>query len=170
MHNTWKLVAIQIVFFLSCTENRDTINTVQTIDSPESVHGRTVPVIEHALPGCYMMIIERDTAAMQIDINGKAVKGKLLYKNFEKDVNHGTLNGIIDNGILKGWYRFSSEGMISTREVSYKVIENGFIEGYGDVAQRNDSAMFKYPTTINYETNHPFRKSDCEFLKRNFKE
>lgn len=113
-------------------------------------------------PGCYRMVIKRDTAQMKIDVAGATVSGDLIYNPFETDGNFGKFLGRIEDGNIRAWYKFESEGMISYREVVYKITPDGLAEGYGDVEVSNDSAWFKYPQALKFENDHLFKKVQCE--------
>lgn len=113
------------------------------------------------LPGCYEMSISKDTARMKINIDGNQVSGDLEYKRFEKDSNKGTFSGTFTEGIIDGWYNFQSEGLISVRQVIFKSEGEALLEGYGDVEQKGDTVYFKYPQTLKYEDDHPFKKITC---------
>jgi hypothetical protein len=136
---------------ISCTSNssRDGDNDKQMArDSLKNVVDTKVS------SGCYRMIIDRDTADLRLDINGNIVKGSLLYNRFEKDDNNGELDGIIENNIIKAWYRYRSESLVSVKQVYFKINGDKLEEGYGDVAIKGDStnithdtAYFKYPAT-----------------------
>lgn len=114
------------------------------------------------IPGCYQMIISKDTALIKINIEGNLVTGDLEYKRFEKDANKGTFSGIFKDGIINGWYTFQSEGIISVRQVIFKVEGETILEGYGDVEQNLDTVYFKYPQALKYEDGHPFIKVKCD--------
>ena len=114
------------------------------------------------MPGCYQMVIERDTASMKISLDGKNVSGDLQYNPFEKDGSFGKFTGTVENGVINAWYTFESEGMTSYREVMFKVTKEGIVEGYGDIEVSNDSAWFKYPQALKFEDDHPFKKVDCK--------
>ena len=111
--------------------------------------------------GCYRTTIEKDTAELQLTINGNLVSGNLQYKRFEKDDNKGTFTGIIEHNTIKAWYSYQSEGKTSVKEVFFKIEKDKLAEGYGDVKMRNDSFVFMYPATLRYEDGHPYLKVNC---------
>ena len=129
---------------------------------PADSTGRDTLINAEPVAGCYQMGIGKDSAFLQIsqDTDG-VVSGRLRYKRFEKDSNDGTLEGKIDRNIIKGWYKFHAEGVISVREIYLKVTGNTISEGYGDLDMRSDTAYFRYPTTVAYEDKHPYLKVDC---------
>ena len=42
-----------------------------------------------------------------------------------------------------------------------KILKDGFAEGYGGFDIKQDTAYFKYPYTLKYEEDHPYRKINC---------
>ena len=113
-------------------------------------------------PGCYQMIIDKDSALFNLDIKGDSVFGNLAYNRFEKDDNNGAFVGHADSNKVTGWYRFQSEGMVTVREVVFKIVDNGLAEAYGDVSAKGDTAIFKYPHTLTYEETHLYKKINCK--------
>ncbi len=122
---------------------------------------RKVTTANELRPGCYRMVIKRDTAEMKIEVRGDSVSGDLFYNPFETDSNFGKFRGTFRDSIIRAWYTFESEGMVSYREVVYKLIGEELVEGYGDIEMSNDSAWFKYPHTLKFEDDHPFKKVSC---------
>ena len=115
-----------------------------------------------SLAGCYTMVIEKDSAELMLRDSVGVLTGTLEYNRFEKDDNTGTFTGhITPKNHLEGWYRFSSEGMISVRQVIFNIANKELIEGYGDMELTHDTARFKYPSNLRYEENHPFKKHPC---------
>lgn len=158
-----KIIALYLVILLaSCNANKETGSSAS-----EKINSDTIVASDSSLtgtitPGCYEMIIEKDSALMNISLNGNKVSGKLQYKRFEKDRNTGNFIGNIDSGKIIGWYTFQSEGMVSVRQVIFKVMQDKISEGYGDIELKGDTAYFKYPHTLNFEENHPFIKVNCK--------
>lgn len=114
------------------------------------------------ISGCYQLVIQKDTALMQITRTGDSVSGHLTYKRFEKDSNDGDFTGkVIPNGEVVVWYKFQSEGALSVRQSVFKIKEDALAEGYGDVSSQHDTVVFKFPTALSYEENHPFVKVAC---------
>ena len=111
--------------------------------------------------GCYQMIIEKDTANMNLMVVNDSITGTLKYNRFEKDGNEGTVRMYWNSPYLIGWYNFQSEGKLSVREIKLLVNGETLAEAYGEVAAFTDSFGYKYPNNLNYETNHPFKKVPC---------
>ena len=112
--------------------------------------------------GCYMMVIEKDTAYMHLDDSAGYFTGHLSYKRFEKDSNRGTVIVKPDKDKLKGWYSFLSEGQLSMREIIFKINGSALAEAYGEVEMKGDTVTFKYPATLNFEDGHTFKKTECK--------
>ncbi len=150
----WSLF-IHVLF--GCSPGNDSSD-----ENPEKVIAADTMISQsRPLTGCYRMTIARDTADITLRHEGNRVQGTLVYNRFEKDDNNGTFEGIIENGIINGWYHYQSEGMISVKQVRLKIREETLEEGYGDLELKNDTAYFKYPTSITYEANHPYKKIAC---------
>ena len=142
------------ILLISCGPGNETQVKAVTTDTAQSVN-------TNELSGCYLLIIGKDTARLQLEKLAASVKGRLSYKRYEKDSNDGIIEGSITNEFIKGWYRFQSEGMFSVREIRFKITDNKLLEGYGDMGQHNDTAYFKYPTALQYEEKHPYSKVSC---------
>lgn len=160
------LIITLIIGGMSCDpENKTTEQTIAaTTDSPvTNNNSRPGPVnpSDNDWSGCYSMSIEKDSAFMQIEKNAGGYQGKLEYKRFEKDSNKGEVSLLEDDKYLKGWYRFQSEGVLSVREVYFRKTFKGLEEGYGEITMVSDTALFKYPATLDYESRHPFQKTNC---------
>lgn len=139
----------------SCnTASRNEANPEQALTQPIS----TVAAIT---PGCYRMIVGKDSATMNLSLQGDSVKGTLLYNRFEKDDNAGDFIAKVDSNKVIGWYKFQSEGVITVRQIIFKISGNKLAEAYGDVKATGDTAYFTYPHTLNYEEEHPFEKIAC---------
>lgn len=159
-----KIVVYSMLIMASCNANKETgTSTTEEIKTDSIVNaGDSAPKGEAVSSGCYQMIIGKDSAMMNLLVNGNNVSGKLDYKRFEKDSNKGNFAGTIDNDKISAWYTFQSEGMVSVRQVVFKINGNTLSEGYGDIELKGDTAYFKFPNTLNYEANHPFTKVDCK--------
>ena len=111
--------------------------------------------------GCYSQIIERDTSLLQIEQKGNTVTGSLSYSIYQKDRNDGTLQADVTGDIMKGWYLFKSEGVVSVREVAWKINADQLWPAMGEVIQKNDTTMFAQPGNLRYDSSRPFKKVEC---------
>jgi hypothetical protein len=157
---TFRNKAVMSLFFLlaSCNDEAKTSTTQNDSDSadaPGVVFADTVPA------GCYSQVMARDTASLQITNKGNAVSGSLSYNIYEKDRNDGTIQADQTGDVIRGWYLFKSEGVISVREVAWKVNGEELWPATGEVVQRNDTTLFAQPGSLNFDSAHPFKKIPC---------
>ncbi|HEY5969352.1 MAG TPA: hypothetical protein VIU35_15340 [Chitinophagaceae bacterium] len=115
------------------------------------------------LPGCYMKIVGRDTAILMLEQKGKKLSGKMIYDNYEKDGSRGIIKGKEEEGILKLWYDFESEGMHSITEVYFKKDNGKLLRGVGAMDAKTDTAYFL--SGINYSDKEAFFKVDCGLIE-----
>ena len=149
------VTVLTLVFLFSCGSGNESKEkgsaTADSNQQPKKIE----------LNGCYQMHIVKDTAKLKLNTEGDSVIGTLSYKRYEKDSNDGIVRGTIKGETIKLWYRFGSEGVVSVREVYFKIIGDKLIEGYGDMEMRGDTAYFSYPTALRYEEQHPYIKVSC---------
>ena len=117
--------------------------------------------IDSGFSGCYSQIINRDTSLLQLEQKVNTVTGALSYNIFKKDRNDGTLQADVTGDIITGWYLFRSEGIVSVRQVSWKVNDDELWPGIGDVIQKNDTMLFDQPDKLQYDNTRPFKKVAC---------
>ncbi len=150
-----------LVTLIACNGNKKTKEIITAAIEKDSAD-LSMARNPQEISGCYRMIIEKDTAYMKISVSGDAVSGQLAYNRFEKDSNEGDFVGnIYPNGEMNVWYKFKSEGVISVRQSVFKIKKNALAEGYGDVTMQHDTVVFKFPTALTFEDNHPFLKTAC---------
>jgi hypothetical protein len=89
------------------------------------------------------------------------VNGSLSYNIYQKDRNDGTLQAELAGNIISGWYLFKSEGVISVRQVSWKINADDLWPAIGEMIQKNDTAMFVQPDKLQYDSSRPFKKVPC---------
>lgn len=150
---------ICLIFLLaSCNDEGKTSSAELNNDSVDPVD----TIVTDTIPtGCYVQAIERDTATLQIEAKTNTVTGSLSYRIFEKDRNEGTVQADRSGDTIKGWYLFKSEGIISVREVAWKINGEELWPAIGDVIQRNDTTLFAQPDNLKYDSSRPFRKVPC---------
>jgi hypothetical protein len=127
--------------------------------SPPNIEDTSTSVV----PGCYMKIVGRDTAILMLEQKGKELSGKMIYDNYEKDGSRGTIKGKEEEGILKLWYDFDSEGMHSVTEVYFKKDNERLLRGIGSMDTKTDTAYFI--SGINYSDKETFAKVECELIE-----
>ncbi|MBC7949880.1 MAG: hypothetical protein H7Y42_18495 [Chitinophagaceae bacterium] len=151
-------VATLILIILSCNDNTTTTGSTTVTDS---LSGKAVAGKDTTIGGCYSQLYNRDTAMLQIDMSGTNVTGPLSYKIFEKDMNDGSIKAELTDSIITGWYLFRSEGVMSVRQVAWRVRPGELWPASGDVTQRNDTTMFTDPANLQFDSNRPFVKIKC---------
>lgn len=153
------LVILFGCFLVACTAN-----TEEATDEGHEVQDKIVIDSTSSLAGCYTAVMEKDTSELVLQHLGgtESVSGELEIANFEKDKNNGTINGEVKGDLMVGWYKFFSEGKSSVRQVVFKIEGDKLLEGYGDTEMRGDTVLFKSIVALNYLTDKPFVKRDCE--------
>ena len=144
-----------LLLFLSCSESSN--EKVQT--KPVTAATTAAPA---SLNGCYEMIISGDTAFMNIEQSSDMLNGTLKYKRKDKDNNNGKVVLTKAGNRAEGYYTFQSEGLTTVRQIVFKINNNSFAEGYGNIEMKNDTAVFKYPHALNFEEKHTFNKVTCK--------
>ena len=127
----------------------------------DTVVNSATATIDSLLSGCYSQIIQRDTSFLQLEQKGNSVDGALSYNIYGKDRNNGGLQAEIAGDIITGWYLFRSEGIVSVRQVVWKINGNELWPGMGEVIQKNDTALFAGPDKLQYDSTRPFKKVAC---------
>lgn len=147
--------------FISC--NNESQSNAQSSAAVDTVVPAAVkaPVADTAIIGCYNWILNKDTATLQLQVKGENITGTLVYDFFEKDRNDGTVQAELNNNILTGWYLFRSEGIMSVRQVAWKVSKNALLPGTGEMIQRNDTLLFKRIDNLEFDSIHAFVKIPC---------
>lgn len=100
---------------------------------------------------CYLWTQGKDSVSMTlVTANGGNVTGDLRYNFFEKDDNSGTVSGLFKGDTLFVEYAFESEGMKSVREVAFLKRDKTFLEGFGEVEQKDNKEVFKDKKTLKF--------------------
>ena len=118
---------------------------------------------DHALSAvdCYSYTSVKDTVYLQLNSSNNSLTGELLFKLFEKDQNKGTIAGTMKGDTLFATYTFMSEGMESVREVAFLKKGNDFIEGYGDIEEKNGEILFENHNQLTFNDNMVLKHVDC---------
>ncbi len=119
-----------------------------------------------SIEGCYVATLDRDVYTLTLtDESEGVVVGTLRFKNYQKDSSSGTFAGMYENGILYGDYAFTSEGMDSVREVAFKQVPEGFVEGFGDVKNDGIRETFVDRSTVTYGSSPLFvKQASCTII------
>ncbi|RYY65301.1 MAG: hypothetical protein EOO12_07325 [Chitinophagaceae bacterium] len=112
-----------------------------------------------AAAACYRYAGNGDTVDLRLDPTGS---GPLEYRLKEKDRNRGTFTvATNEGGLLRGWYRFRSEGMESVREEVFRREGNTLVPGYGEVVQQGDTARFAPGAALQFDGRRALQPVDC---------
>ena len=156
------LMMLISLWFISCGNNGDNKNDI----AGETVHGNAKDtIVTGAKPvivaGCYQMAIKKDTAFLELAISDSIVTGALDYKWNQKDNNKGTINGVIRDSLIVADYNFQSEGVMSVREVIFKIYPGKLIQASGEIEEHNTKQVFKDLHHLQYDTLLSFYKALC---------
>ncbi|UAY55645.1 hypothetical protein [Arachidicoccus terrestris] len=111
---------------------------------------------------CYNYIVNGDTIILTLKwLDTSKFTGSMVYRLKEKDGNIGTLEGQRRDSILLADYRFSSEGITSTREVAFKKIADYMVEGFGDVSADSSGFKFTSPDSLTFDLNKKLHQVNC---------
>ncbi len=155
------LVAIVSFAVASCNNGEQSSGQPETDKQDSLAKENTIVPADTSLPGCYSWIANRDTASLQLETKGPIVRGSLTYNLYEKDRNDGTFEGEVQNDILTGWYLFRSEGIMSVRQVVWKIRPGYLWPATGNVISRNDSVFFSSPDKLSFDSTRAFVKVKC---------
>ncbi len=111
---------------------------------------------------CYVSVVGQDTTTLRVQSESDGVTGVLSYNFYEKDDNTGTFNGEMHGDTLLADYTFMSEGTESVRQVAFLKKDNGFVEGYGDIEEKDGKMVFKNTGSLDFGSGTAFEKVPCE--------
>lgn len=120
------------------------------------------------LVGCYMAELPDDLYVFNVDYHdNNTVSADIYYKNINTEASRGVFVGSYTNGVIRGFYNFTSEGLESERELFFKGDKSGFITGNGPVEITNGIEKFKRPLQIKWNEDYKYIPAeDCESLLR----
>jgi len=151
--------SLVLLVMLACNNSREQPSDSQ--ETNDSVDKTVTTLVDTSVAGCFSQINNRDTAWMQLDAKGITMTGPLSYRIFEKDRNEGTVQAEVTNGVLIGWYLFRSEGLMSVRQVAWKINKDQLWPATGEMKQRNDSMVFANEAALTYDSARPFIRVTC---------
>ncbi len=144
---------IAISLFVACnTKVKDTEK-----DTAQQANTATPPPIN-----CYAYTSPNDTITLKVIHVGSTITGTLVYHFKEKDKNMGTIQGAIKNNTLIADYTFMSEGITSVRQVAFKLQNNVFIEGYGEMVNQDNKSIFKNLDALNFDSSMQLTEIACQ--------
>ncbi|HOZ78443.1 MAG TPA: hypothetical protein PLY34_10630 [Ferruginibacter sp.] len=147
---------IYIVVILSAVVSCNSTEKDSAFESPQQSE-----LDKTSLVHCYRYANENDTVILKLIHVGKSITGGLVYKLKEKDKNEGTIQGFMRDSLLIADYTFISEGIQSIRQSVFKLEDNGFMEGYGDIIEHNGRVQFKSIDSLSFNTSMILTEIPC---------
>jgi len=151
------LIIVSIISFAAC--NTNTKN--QTGNVSDSTSDTTTMRIQIPQLQCYANMNGRDTIFLKLEKFPNVVTGFLKYQLYEKDANHGELDGKLYGDTLIADYKFESEGKESIRQVAFLIRGNTVKEGYGEMEEKKGKMVFKNTGHINFNNGLQLSKIAC---------
>lgn len=159
------IIVILILSNTACNNQQDAnANHTDTVvtSTDTAIHQSPVPVItDSVLQGCYSLINGKDTASLELGLDKGNVSGSLSYNIYGKDRNDGTFEGEISGDLLKVWYLFRSEGIMSVRQEVWKIAPGKLIPAAGEVTVKGDTSLFINTNKLIFDNNRAFVKVKC---------
>lgn len=149
-------VLVCMIVCSSCNNTTEMKNVTDHKDSTEVMATNSMATTQ-----CYIGVPGKDSVFLQLHIDNNTVTGDLEYKRFEKDRNKGVIKGMFRGDTLLADYTFISEGVMSVREVIFLKKEDGLIEGFGDVEEKNKRMVFKNTGEVKFDEAMLLKQSDC---------
>lgn len=143
---------ISIIVFLSAC--------MGSTDEQKNYSDNKTHVIE-AGENCYAFNNGKDSIKMSIEVNDNKARGALNFNYYEKDSNTGTFSGTLSGDTLWATYTFISEGVQSKREVVFLNQEDNWIQGYGNVTEKDGGFVFSDHDDISFDNNFVLEKIEC---------
>lgn len=110
---------------------------------------------------CYTYTTDNDSIMLRLNRKGQAVEGELTYILYEKDINRGTISGVMEGDTLFADYTFNSEGTTSVREVAFVKRGEDLVEAFGEVEEQNGKFVFSDRSVLSLNENVVLKASDC---------
>jgi hypothetical protein len=153
------------VLAAGCNASSDNKHAATSTDSTSTTSTTTASVKsvtkESPLKGCYLSVLKKDSLELAITkVTGKSVEGSMILNFAEKDRSRGTFEGEFTDGILIGIYKFNAEGTPSQRQVIFKKVEGGFIEGYGKMTMVNGKEMFAKQNEVEFDQTNVYKYTE----------
>ena len=149
MKNT-SIIALSLVIFASCNTEKNQESTTKT--EVKTTQTET----------CYQHTKDSSTIRLNVTINDNMITGNLTYDYYQKDKSKGTIKGQLKSDTLFADYTFMSEGVESVREVVFIKTANGWIEGYGEIDDKDGKVVFKNRNKITFDNNVVLKETACK--------
>ena len=155
------LLALLInLLFVGCKENQSAEKSnSETNDDPAKTNEPSE--MESLTENCYLYAKNKDTIFMTVNQKNKKVTGYVKYAMYEKDANRGSYEGTMIGDTLKGFYKFSSEGMESETEIIFWKKEDQLIRGFGETEVEGHHSYFKDNAVISFDENFALDQIEC---------
>jgi hypothetical protein len=152
-----------LLIAVACNSGGEKVNEQKPQNQPDTlaVNNNSVINADTTISGCYTQVFNRDTAYLQLEIKDSNITGPLTYNIFQKDRNEGSIKAEIADSLITGWYLFKSEGIISVRQVAWRIKPGQLWPATGKMIQRNDTTMFANPDKLEFDSKRPFVKVKC---------
>jgi hypothetical protein len=150
MLNKFVFFQLMVLFlFLSCTNN--TSITKENSKGPQ----KAVPI------NCYRYIGAKDTIALKLIHVGESITGTLAYNMPQKNTGKGTLQGHMDGDLL---FAIFTPFVDSTtpRQIAFKLVQNYFIEGHGEMYMKNGQMIFKDRNDLQFNDRNKLYEYKCQ--------
>ena len=141
------IIALNLLIFTSCNQEK-------------KQESKKIEVKTTQTETCYQHTKDSSTIKLKIVIKGDLVTGDLVYDYYQKDKSQGTIKGEIKSDTLFADYKFMSEGIESIREAVFLKTVNGWVEGYGEIDDKNGKVMFK--NKITFDNNATLKEITCQ--------
>lgn len=153
------LLIIAVACCTACNNTDNRQNQTAARDTvADNSHVQTTPI---PLDGCYKMVFNLDTATLRLNVVDSFVTGDLSYHLYAKDHNDGSIKGVIRDSLIIADYTFRSEGMLSVRQVAFKLRGTALVEGFGELDTKSDTFRFKDANNLKFQFDRPFVKIPC---------
>ena len=154
-------VLFLFIMLLAC--NNAVPDSHTNIDSPQVTTDTNIGKIITLNNGdhCFAYTQNNDTVSLSLHLNDSLVTGKLIYRLYQKDMNAGTLKGLLRGDTLLADYSFLSEGTRSVRQVIFLRKGNILLEGTGSMRETSGRLIFTDIKAVAFNGNIVLEPVDC---------
>ena len=143
------IIALSLVIFASCNSEK----------KQESIKTK---IKTRQTETCYQYTKDSSKITLNIIKDNNIVTGNLTYDYYEKDKNKGTIKGELKSDTLFADYTFMSEGIESVREVVFINTVGGWVEGYGEIDDKDGKVIFKNRNKITFNNSAVLKETACQ--------
>ncbi len=154
-----KLINKKTLFILLLLSSLSCKKDTKETDKPELKIDREIPSKPVNPNDCYEANLDGNIIELQIQYNANNVSGTLTYAFTGKEVLSGEFIGKLENNVLIADYTYQSENETRERQIAFKMIDDQFVEGYGE--RLKNSTKFKDISKLEFNSNMPLKKVDC---------